>query len=75
MKWFQALLNGLLAVMDFIALALVSAFFVGFIVMLLWNWLVPVIVPAVPIAKSITYWQGWGLCFLLRMLLPTKTGK
>ena len=50
------------------AVIAVAAFIFGILVMLLWNWLIPVFIPTLPIAQHITYWQGWGLCTLLAML-------
>ena len=38
--------------------------FFGFIVMLLWNWLMPDIFGL----KKITYWQAWGLLVLCSIL-------
>jgi hypothetical protein len=46
-------------------LALGLAFLFGWIVMLLWNWLVPDIFGL----KRITYWQAWGLFILCSILL------
>lgn len=47
-----------------------SALLTGILVMLLWNWLVPIYVPTLPIAQHITYWQGWGLVCLISILIP-----
>ncbi len=70
MRLLQLMLKGLFGLASMLALAVLSAFIVGLIVMLLWNWLVPVFVPTLPVAQKITYWQGWGLTFLLSILLP-----
>ena len=40
------------------------AFLFGWIVMLLWNWLMPEIFGL----KAISYWQGWGLLILSSLL-------
>jgi len=40
----------------------------GLFVMLLWNWLMPIIF-GLPI---ITYWQGWGISFLSGILLGKR---
>lgn len=48
-----------------IALAVLFAFFFGWVVMLLWNWLMPEIFGL----PAITYWQGWGLVLLSHILL------
>jgi hypothetical protein len=47
-----------------ILLAGLLAFLLGFIVMHLWNWLMPVIFGL----PKITYWQGWGLVLLAHIL-------
>ncbi len=47
-----------------ILLAGLLAFLLGFVVMLLWNWLMPVIFGL----PEITYWQGWGLVLLAHIL-------
>jgi len=48
-----------------IALGIVLAFVFGWVVMLLWNWLMPAIF-GLPV---ISYWQGWGLVLLSQILL------
>jgi hypothetical protein len=45
-------------------LAGLLAFLLGLVVMLLWNWLMPVIFGL----PTITYWQGWGLVLLAHIL-------
>ena len=47
-----------------ILLAGLMAFLLGFVVMLLWNWLMPLIFGL----PEITYWQGWGLVLLAHIL-------
>jgi hypothetical protein len=47
-----------------IILAVVMAFLFGYFVMLLWNWLMPVIFGL----TKITYWQAWGLLLLTHLL-------
>ncbi|MFP4548993.1 MAG: hypothetical protein ACLFQM_12740 [Fidelibacterota bacterium] len=42
----------------------ILALFFGFIVMWLWNWLMPVIFGL----PTITYWQAWGLVILFHIL-------
>lgn len=48
-----------------LALAAGFAFLFGWIVMLLWNWLMPGIFGL----PSIGYWQGWGLVLLSHILI------
>jgi hypothetical protein len=52
-----------IAVIAPMGLAAVALF--GFIVMYLWNWLMP----AVFGARTITFWQGFGLLILARILV------
>lgn len=47
-----------------IAFAVAMAFLFGYFVMLLWNWLMPVLFGL----KIITYWQAWGLVLLAHIL-------
>jgi len=47
-----------------ILLAGLMAFLFGWVVMLLWNWLMPTIFDV----ATITYWQGFGIFFLAKIL-------
>lgn len=47
-----------------IILAGLMAFLFGWIIMLLWNWLIPEIFGL----GTITYWQGYGIFFLAKIL-------
>lgn len=47
------------------ALAALFAFLFGWVVMLLWNWLMPEIFGL----PRIGYWQGWGLVLLAHILV------
>ena len=47
-----------------LALAVLFAFLFGWLVMLLWNWLMPTLFGL----KQITYWQGFGLVILAKLL-------
>lgn len=58
LKWYFIVPAGLAGFAAFIALG-------GFVVMLLWNWLVP---PLIGLA-TITFWQGLGLLALARILV------
>ena len=49
----------------FFPIVLVFAALVGFVVMSLWNWLMPAIFGL----TKITYWQAWGLLILGRLLV------
>jgi hypothetical protein len=46
------------------------AFLFGFVVMLLWNWLMPEIFGL----GTITYWQAWGLVILAHILFKSFPG-
>jgi hypothetical protein len=47
-------------------LVLAGAFLTGFVVMVLWNWLMPVIFGL----PEITYWQAYGLIVLAQLIFP-----
>jgi hypothetical protein len=51
-------------VLMFLPLVLVFAALFGWVVMWLWNWLMPALFSL----KTITYWQAWGLVVLGRIL-------
>ncbi len=53
-----------------IALAACMAFLFGWLVMLLWNWLMPAIFGL----PAITYWQAWGLLLLSHILVKGGWG-
>jgi hypothetical protein len=53
-----------------IALAVLFAFLFGWVVMLLWNWLMPEIFGL----KTISYWQAWGLVVLSHILIKPGYG-
>ena len=59
----------ILMVIGGVVLAICMAFLFGWIVMLLWNWLMPPIFGLV----TITFWQAWGLVILSHILF--KAGK
>ena len=48
-----------------------TAFLAGLFIMLLWNWLMPMIFGL----TEITYWQGWGISFLCGLLFKGTTVK
>ncbi|MBL7075235.1 hypothetical protein ISS37_08375 [candidate division KSB1 bacterium] len=47
-----------------IGLGVVIAFLFGWLVMILWNWLMPTIFGL----STITFWQAWGLVILAHLL-------
>jgi len=49
----------------FVPLMVLFAALVGFVVMSLWNWLMPMIFGL----TKISYWQAWGLLILGRLLV------
>ncbi|HPX27504.1 MAG TPA: hypothetical protein PLG87_11920 [Treponemataceae bacterium] len=53
-----------------LALAVLFAFLFGWVVMLLWNWLMPDIFGL----PHISYWQGWGLVLLSHILIKGGWG-
>jgi len=42
----------------------------GFLVMLLWNWLVPTVLGG----RTINFWQAWGIFFLCKLLFGGFNG-
>jgi hypothetical protein len=60
----SVLLAGLFVVAGFSLLT-------GWIVSLMWNWLVPVLIKSAVITPHITYLQGWGIAFLSGMLFKS----
>lgn len=53
-----------------LALAVLFAFLFGWLVMILWNWLMPAIFGL----PAIGYWQGWGLVLLSHILIKGGWG-
>ena len=53
-----------------IAIGVLFAFLFGWLVMLLWNW----IMPAVFGLGTITFWQAWGLVILTHILFKCGPG-
>lgn len=60
----------ILMVLGGICIGVVMAFIFGWIVMLLWNWLMPVIFGL----PTITFWQAWGLVVLVHLLFKAGHG-
>ena len=56
-------------IIGMILLGIAAAFFFGFIIQLLWNWLMPLLFGLM----QITYWQGIGI-FLLSSILFGRMG-
>jgi len=53
-----------------IAVAVLLAFVFGYVVMWLWNWLMPGLFGL----KAITYWQAWGLIVLAKIFFSGGHG-
>ncbi|MBN2105706.1 hypothetical protein JW835_16835 [bacterium] len=64
---FARILRSIGMIIGGIALGVVVAFLFGWLVMLLWNWLMPVIFDL----STITFWQAWGLVILSHILFKT----
>ena len=60
----RSLVQKILIGIGFAILGIGLAFFFGWVVMLLWNWLMPDIFGL----KRVTYWQAWGLLILCCIL-------
>lgn len=65
------LVQKILIVLGFVVLGAGLLFLFGWVVMLLWNWLMPEIFGL----KSIGYWQAWGLLALSCILLGRVGGR
>lgn len=62
-------LKGLGAAMLGIFLIALGAFFVGLLVMWVWNWLMPMLFDL----PTVTYIEGWGIAFLSGLLFKGTT--
>jgi hypothetical protein len=58
------------AIFALIALFLMVCFS-SWLVMLLWNWIIPVLVPGGQLAGNITFWQAWGVTMLSSCLFKS----
>ncbi len=61
----------ILIILGMIGVGVGLAFLFGFIVMLLWNWLMPDIFGL----PTISYWQAWGLVLLSHILFKSSAGR
>lgn len=70
MNYFKAerIWTPIAAVLAILVFSSVSGLINGVFVMLVWNWLMPIIFGL----GKITFWQGWGLSFLCSILF-TRT--
>lgn len=64
----EDILTGIGAFFLVILFIVLYAFVIGFFVMLLWNWLMPMLFGL----KTITYIEGWGLSFLCGLLFKSS---
>jgi hypothetical protein len=67
---FQRIGKIILMVLGGLCIGVVMAFLFGWIVMLLWNWLMPAIFGV----TTITFWQAWGLVVLAHLLFKAGHG-
>lgn len=61
--------NNIIDILGTLIAIVVVAFLLGWFVMLLWNWLMPMIFGLM----IINYWQAWGLLLLSGMLFRTSS--
>jgi hypothetical protein len=66
---FKRVIRIVMMVLGGVALGVVVAFLLGWIVMLLWNWLMPTIFGL----PAIGFWKAWGLVILAHILF--KAGR
>lgn len=62
--WAQRRTRRMVRFLMFLPIGIAIAALFGWIIMLLWNWLMPALFGL----KTITYWQAWGLLILGRIL-------
>jgi len=68
------LLGALLAALLELFVFFIVAAFMGFLVMILWNWLLVGATSIIGVGlPSITWFQGWGLSFLCSMLFKSSS--
>jgi hypothetical protein len=56
-------------------LFVIIAVLIALPVMLLWNWLIPIVFPGEFIAHSITFWQALGIALLCSCLFKSTSSK
>ena len=61
------------AIVLVLVLFCVVAFLTGIFVMLLWNWLIPIIFPGEAIVHHITFWQAFGVALLCSFLFKSTS--
>src|SRR4030042_6428805 len=66
---FKRVIRIVMMVLGGVALGVVVAFLLGWVVMLLWNWLMPAIFGL----PTIGFWKAWGLVILAHILF--KAGR
>lgn len=67
---FRKVLKIILMIIGGIFFGVILAFVFGWLVMLLWNWLMPTIFSL----PQITFWQAWGLVILTHLLFKAGPG-
>lgn len=66
----EAIIKAIGFIVGFLALVFVFSFINAVFVSMLWNWLVPILLPEGPLVATITYWQAWGVAVLFALLIP-----
>ncbi len=64
---FKKIAKMIMMVLGGVAFGVLIAFLFGWVVMLLWNWLMPSIFGL----PAITFWKAWGLVILAHILFKT----
>lgn len=67
----EKILTGALIVIGILGLVFLLCFINAFFVAMIWNWLVPILVPGGQLVGVITYWQAWGISFLCATLFKS----
>lgn len=66
----EKILTGVLVGIGLLAIIFLFGFINAIFVSLLWNWIIPIIMPEGPLIGTITYWQAWGISILCHVLIP-----
>jgi len=66
----EKILTGIFVIIGFLAIVFLLGFINALFVSLVWNWIVPIVMPDGPLVGAITYWQAWGISVLCHLLIP-----
>ncbi|OFZ60738.1 MAG: hypothetical protein A2381_15320 [Bdellovibrionales bacterium RIFOXYB1_FULL_37_110] len=74
MRFLTRLFSAISIILAALTSAVFTAIITGFVLMLLWNWLLVGATSVIGVGlPAITWLQGWGLCFLCTMLFNSRS--